>query len=324
MGISVGKAIQKIEKEGISPNYFLLGNDSYLQKIFIDKIKVKTECSDPVKYLNLNDDYDMDLFTSDLQSTSMFSKRTVYCLRYFNKLSKKKQIFIEEHVNNPSLDNILCFILDDYRITNNFSKKIADNSILIDIKTPFFENKLKEWINYYAKKKSYSLDYNTVQFLIENYSDDLSNIFNEIEKMNLYKNNSNIEFDSLNVYYSNRDIKIWNLLNAIGLKKINDSLKIYNKLSLSGVSLVPIIISLTTFFSELLIGTEHSSNQYNGLNKIINKKLPLYNRHFSREEVVEIILQLRNMDILLKSTSIKENLLFFPFLYKICGSYYGK
>ena len=127
MSISVGKAIKTIENEGLVQNYFLLGNDSYLQKLFINKIKNKIEVSDPVKYLNLNDDYDMDLFTAELQSPSLFSTKTIFGLRNFNNLSKNKQLFIQEHVTNPNTDNVLCFILDDYKISNSFSKQYQKN-----------------------------------------------------------------------------------------------------------------------------------------------------------------------------------------------------
>ena len=324
MSISVGKAIKTIENEGLVQNYFLLGNDSYLQKLFINKIKNKIEVSDPVKYLNLNDDYDMDLLTAELQSPSLFSTKTIFGLRNFNNLSKNKQLFIQEHVNNPNIDNVLCFILDDYKISNSFSKTISKKSVVIDIQTPFFENKLKEWISYYSRKNGYSIDYNTVQFLIENYSDDLSNIFNEIEKMYLYKKQSSIQFDNFKVYYNNRHLKIWNLLDSLGSKRIHESIKIYKKLSLGGFSLVPILISLTTLYSELLMNNTDRQNQYNGLNKIINKKMSTYNQNYSRNEIMKIIVKLRDLDILLKSTGIKENLLFIPFMYKICGNYYDK
>ena len=42
--------------------------------------------------------------------------------------------------------------------------------------------KIKEWINYYLKKNDYVLDYKILDILIENYSDDLSNIFCDISK----------------------------------------------------------------------------------------------------------------------------------------------
>ena len=43
MQTSVGKAIRFINKNGLSPSYFLLGNDSFLQNIFIKSIKKKSK-----------------------------------------------------------------------------------------------------------------------------------------------------------------------------------------------------------------------------------------------------------------------------------------
>ena len=142
--------------------------------------------------------------------------------------------------------------------------------------------------------------------------------------MYLYKKQSSIQFDNFKVYYNNRHLKIWNLLDSLGSKRIHESIKIYKKLSLGGFSLVPILISLTTLYSELLMNNTDRQNQYNGLNKIINKKMSTYNQNYSRNEIMKIIVKLRDLDILLKSTGIKENLLFIPFMYKICGNYYDK
>ena len=77
MSISVGKAIKKIKNEGLTQNYFLLGNDSYLQKLFIGKLRNSFDASVPAVYLNLNDEHDMELLTADLQSPSMFSSKTL-------------------------------------------------------------------------------------------------------------------------------------------------------------------------------------------------------------------------------------------------------
>ena len=65
-----------------------------------------------------------------------------------------------------------------------------------------------------------------------------------------------------------------------------------------------------------------SNNQYNGLNKIINSKLFTYRKLYDQNEVYNILLILRNLDILLKSTNIDDEILFTPIIYKICKNYY--
>ena len=58
MANSVGKVIRTINKSGLNPVYFLLGNDSYLQKFFIKAVKERFGQIDKVNYLDLNDEDD--------------------------------------------------------------------------------------------------------------------------------------------------------------------------------------------------------------------------------------------------------------------------
>ena len=128
-----------------------------------------------------------------------------------------------------------------------------------------------------------------------------------------------LEWDKYDVYYNNRDIKVWHLIDSLGKKELNNSIKIYKNLTLNGISLIPIIINLTNFYLELLSG---SNNQYNGLNKIINSRMFTYRNLYENSEILNIILNIRNVDVLLKSTNIKEDLFFTPVIFKICKGYY--
>jgi DNA polymerase III delta subunit len=147
----------------------------------------------------------------------------------------------------------------------------------------------------------------------------MSNIINEIEKLNLFNNGDKLDWNEYNVFYNNRHTKTWNLIDSIGKKDLNKSIKIYKNLLLNGVSLVPIIINFTTFYLELL---SNENNQYNGLNKIINSRMNKYRNLYKSSEILNIIIALRNLDILIKSTNIKDDILFTPVIFKICKGYY--
>ena len=89
MGNSVGKTIRSINKKGISDNYFLLGNDSFLQKFLIDKIKINFSESCKINYLNLSEEHDMLFLINELQTVSMFSQKNIFVLKNFRNLTKK-------------------------------------------------------------------------------------------------------------------------------------------------------------------------------------------------------------------------------------------
>jgi len=321
MEISVGKAIRGINKEGIKPAYFLRGDDSYLQKFFTSYVNEKFDNSIKVKYIDLSDAADLDLFFNDLSSVSLFSNKNIFCIRNFSRLSKNSKKYLIKYFDKPSNDNVLLFVLDDYALKNKFSKELHSKCIQIDTNTPFFANKIKDWATYFMKKNNIKLDYYIIDDLINSHGDNISNVINEIEKLSLITNKREIKVDDYKSTYKNRNIKNWNLMNAMGNKNLQESINIFDNLIINGTSLIPIVSSLFIFFLSLL-KNETKSNDYR-INKTISSRINTYVKKYSKSEIVNIIIELRNIDVILKSSSVDSKLLFHPFIIKVCKGYYG-
>ena len=60
-----------------------------------------------------------------------------------------------------------------------------------------------------------------------------------------------------------------------------------------------------------------------GLNKIINNKMIQYSKKYSNVEISNIIIDLKNMDVLIKTTNLNHMSLISIFIIKICQEYYG-
>ena len=71
MDNTVGKAIRKINKEGSKTSYFLLGDDAFLQNVFIKYIKKRNSDVSNVKYLDLSNNRDNELFFNEIDNISM-------------------------------------------------------------------------------------------------------------------------------------------------------------------------------------------------------------------------------------------------------------
>ena len=67
----------------------------------------------------------------------------------------------------------------------------------------------------------------------------------------------------------------------------------------------------------------NTNKNYNGLNKIINSRMLNYKKKYKINEMRDILLDLRNIDIIIKSSSINNSFLFKPMLLKICKGIYG-
>ena len=51
--------------------------------------------------------------------------------------------------------------------------------------------------------------------------------------------------------------------------------------------------------------------------------MPKYSNKFTETEIMNILIDLKNMDLLVKSSNLNHNNLMSIFIVKICQSYYG-
>ena len=325
MDLSVGKAIREINKSGIKPAYFLKGDDFYLQKFFSTYLKNKFDTNLNIKYLDLNQQLDQEIFFNDLNSPSLFCSKNMFSIRNFSKLSTSSKNNLINYFDNPNTDTILLFVVDDYLLKSKFSKEIYNNCVSIDTNTPFFSNKIKDWAVYYMKKNNIKLDNYIVDDLVNSYGDNISNVINEIEKLYLITNKRDVSIDDYKSNYKNRSLKNWHLMNSLGMKDLNKSIYIFDSLLINGVTLVPIVASLFNFYLSLLNSFAPKFDlSKSKLNKTMQSKMPHFKKNFSIEEISSIIIELRNIDIIIKSSNLDSKLLFYPFIIKICKGYHGE
>ena len=75
----------------------------------------------------------------------------------------------------------------------------------------------------------------------------------------------------------------------------------------------------------MLIENLDPNNQgFNGLNKIINNKMKYYKNKYSIEEISNIIISIKNIDILMKTTSLNAYDMLIILITRICKGYYAK
>ena len=323
MEFSVGKAIRSINKEGLKSAYFLRGDDFYLQNFFTKFVNKKFDSSVKVKHIDLSDNNDVELLFNDLSSMSLFSSKNIFSIRNFSKLSKNNKDHLLSYFLNPSDDNVLIFILDDFLLKNKFLKDLHSKCIKVDTNTPFFNNKIRDWVKYYMQINKINLDSYVIDDLINSYGDNIANVINEIEKLFLITRKRDIKIDDYKSSYKNRNLKVWNLMDSIGKKDLYGSINIFDSLIINGVSIVPIVSNLFAFYFMILNSHDNISVNDYRINKTIQSKVKVYKSQYNESEILNIIIELRNIDVLSKTTSLDTKLLFHPFIVKICKGYYG-
>ena len=295
----------------------------YLQNFFTKFVNKKFDSSVKVKHIDLSDNNDVELLFNDLSSMSLFSSKNIFSIRNFSKLSKNNKDQLLSYFLNPSDDNVLIFILDDFLLKNKFLKDLHSKCIKVDTNTPFFNNKIRDWVKYYMQINKINLDSYVIDDLINSYGDNIANVINEIEKLFLITRKRDIKIDDYKSSYKNRNLKAWNLMDSIGKKDLYTSINIFDSLIINGISVIPIVSNLFAFYFMILNSHDNISVNDYRINKTIQSKIKVYKNQYNESEILNIIIELRNIDVLSKTTSLDTKLLFHPFIVKICKGYYG-
>jgi DNA polymerase III delta subunit len=321
MVYSVGKAIREFSKNKNSI-YFLSGDDYFLQSFFIKNLKKHFDDDYETYYLNFEEESDINSFFEEISSTSLFSNKSILIVRNILKISKISKDEILKYLQNPNDDNVIIFVSDDFYSKNQFLNSISSKSKKIDVRTPF-TNKLREWVNYYIKSNSISIDNIILDDIISANNDEIITILNEVEKLYLINGCSQIAYNEKQHISSNhKNIRPWQLIDSIGKKDNIYAIKKIEYLQYIGYQIIPLIIILYNFFNNMLLFKNGVKDLYS-INKIISNNMNKYSSNYTEQEIMNIIGGLKNMDLLIKSSSLNQNNLISLFIIKICQGYYG-
>jgi DNA polymerase III delta subunit len=117
---------------------------------------------------------------------------------------------------------------------------------------------------------------------------------------------------------------MWHFQDSMGKKNLQTSMEIAQSLLDNGTKFPQILVNLVYLYQQMLwkkMG-QFKPSGYTGINKIITSNLSRYDKAYSHSELVQVIQELRKLDVLSKSTSINETSLIQPLIVKICNNQY--
>ena len=311
--LSLGQAIKGVRQNKFSNTYFLYGNDIFMQDFFIEEFKRSQNNINSYLYY-LGYDKEESIF-NELSNLSLFDSHKLIIIKNINRLTAKSKKNLLEYLSGSKSENYLILVKNNFDSRNKFIDSIMQNSVSIDVRTPF-ESKMKEWIRYITKKEKIDIEDNKIDNYIDAYGDNISNVMNYI-KID-FLSNRKISGDY------NRNYYLWHLQDSIGKKDLNKSISIYKLLLVNGNSLNLIILylfSLYEYMHGLLKNNSYSNNTF-FINKIIQSRIKMYSNNYSISELENIILKLKELDFLSKSSTINIKNLKFCLFANICTGYY--
>lgn len=230
--------------------YILYGIDSYLIKYNLNKI------------MNNGEQDDFDLENTIIQniilscdSLPLFSSKKniivenayIFTSTTNKKLPEQNIDSLEKYINNPNKDVNLIFIVEKEKLDERkkIVKIIKEKGKIIDCNS---QKNLTKIVNEFFD--GYFIDNASIKYLIDRVGDNLSLLYQESEKLKLYKIDdkkidiSDIENNTTKSY----DLDIFHLIENIIVKNKEKALESYYELLKNGEEPIKIIILLSNQF----------------------------------------------------------------------------
>lgn len=254
----------------------------------------------------------------------------VYNADFFgsDKIDEKDSEIILNYLKNPNLTTTIIFTTQkqiDSR--KKIVKEIKDNYKLI-YKAKMDKRALTETILKYARENEFEIDYNSINYVINNSYNNLDIMFNELDKIFIYYNfPCTIKLkDITKILGEELDNNNFHFVNAVIEKDLKKSIKIYNSLRIYKVEPTSLIILLAREYRLMYYVSKMYQNQIslreisNNLNLADWQIDKLYNNaiHYKEKELLKNLVDLCNLDKNIKKGIWDKNTAIYNFLLEAC------
>lgn len=302
------QTINEVLKGEIFPFYVLVGENFYLKKQLIEKIKTKLK----VEKINIIDgDTDKKSIFNFLETPNFFSSSLIFYIRYANKIENFKWEDFNSRKNR-------IIIFEDREKSLPEPPIYLEDKVKYVIEIPIDEGILKKWVIKKFEEYGKSIDDRAVSKLIYQLQNDIDLLYSEIEKLsNIDKNILNEEDIDFYTYKINIP-NIFELISSYLKKRKRKFLKSINDLIESGeqfekifyillnriINLIDIKVALIFGLSDKLI-KENIKLSQNQISNLIDEA-----KEYSFEELYELLNKLLEIEkrIKLSKGFIREKL----------------
>lgn len=303
--------------------YLIFGDESYLINKNLEKIiNDSNVLKDNIIRYNL-DEVNVSFALEEASTISMFdSKKLIICEGCtFLTGENKKEInhdidSLIRYINNPFDDVYLIFIVQREKLDDRkkIVKELKKLSNVIECKKRESHD-LNNYIESYFRENGYSINRESVIFMINKAGSNLSNLMNEADKLMIYKDeDKNISREDVdNLICKNIEDDIFLLTNAIMNKDKKNIVNIYKDLLLKGEEPIKLIVLITNQLRLILQVKLMIKNGYKEreMASIIGEhpyrvKLAI-SSVFTIEELKKYLIELHDLDLNIKTGKIDKN-----------------
>jgi DNA polymerase-3 subunit delta len=297
----------------IFPIYLFTGNDSYLKREAVDKLK-KALLKEKSEAFNFNvydaGKCDIKEVIDTLRSTPFISGKRLVVLRRIDEAGGNTQSAIAAYAKNPSKDT--CLVLESSRetLSGELYNGIKGHAREVPFLSPK-NNQVVGWIKKEISSRNKLIRYDAAYLLKELKKDDINGLRSEIDKLITYigKRTTVVREDVEKLVGSSPSRSVFEFVHALSRKDSKEALAITNELLKTKKAIPEILGMIGWHFRRIKKAKELLKKGASGRNAGIKCKIPpFYIERFIKEIKAFTAKEIdRNIDYLLEADySIKR------------------
>lgn len=337
MDANVKKIMAGLKADKYAPVYFLQGEEPFyidLISNYIEENVLQPSEKSFNQVIVYGKDADIATILTHARRFPMMAEKQVVIVKEaqeiqdLNKEAGSKLLL--DYIKKPVPSTILVFChkhkpLDKRRVLGT---KIGQYTTSLNCKK-IYDNQLPEFISEYTREKKIIMEDRAVMALCEYVGNDLHRLANEIDKLMISANGSNISVEQvMNQVGVSKEYNIFELQKAIIRKDTLLANKIVNffEANTRKNPMIPVVAFLFSFFSKLLAASQVPDKSDRGL--VSSLKISPYAakdyvfalRQYPTDKIIQTISSLKEADLKLKgvnSGSETDGQIFRELIYRI-------
>ncbi|MFA9463001.1 MAG: DNA polymerase III subunit delta [Velocimicrobium sp.] len=308
---------EHIKNNQFRPAYLLYGTESYLKKLYQDKLKEAV--------LSSSDDINFSCFegkgideaevVSIAQTLPFFSEKRLLLIR--NSGFFKNQNTLTDFIKDFPDTTVLIFVETEVDKRSRLFKAVKEIGYVSEM-NGMDEKNLKLWIASLLQKEKKRITEQTISYFISKSGMDMKNLSNEVEKLVCFAYNREvIVIEDIDAICSTQITgKIFQMIDAIGFHKQTQALTLYYDLLALREKPMSILYLLTRHFNILLQIKELSKKGYAG--SVLAKKVAIppfavnkyiaQSKNFKHAQLMDVLQNCADTEEQVKSGRLAENM----------------
>ncbi len=238
--------------------YLFFGEENYLKKLYVDKIKKAVIPSGSetmnldifqekkIEWIKISDACETVPFMND------FRLVIVKDSELFIQGNKDNSDKVAEYVKNIPEFSILIFVEDKADKRGKLYKAVSSKGASVECKVPS-ERELVGWVGKVASEKGLIMKNDIILYFIRNINTGMEAVFAELEKLSSYIGEGSVSRKDIDdICAKSLEVRIFDMVAAIGGKRVNDALDIYNNMILMKESPIMILAMIARQFRIIL------------------------------------------------------------------------